>query len=191
VRLFLAVDVDRATREAADRLRAMLRRERPTVERALRWVEPECLHVTVRFLGERDDLDALARGLSVPFAQPRFELEWSSPAWLPPHGRARVFHVAIGSGMDALSRLAAEVTARLAAIGIPPEDRPFTGHLTLARVRDSAEPGVARQIRSLVPVQPFLPGTSVAIDAVTLYESRLSPKGPTYHAHLRQKLALM
>ena len=185
MRLFVAVDVDQTTREAATRLRATLRRERPAVERALRWVEPENLHLTLRFLGDREDLDALQQVLAAPFSQPGFSFQWKALAWLPPHGRARVLHAAVGEGATALGALAAEIAGRLAALGIPPEDRPFTAHLTLARVRDGAEPGIVRQLAALMPAGAFAPLARVAVESVVLYESRLSPRGPTYLARHR------
>ena len=74
-----------------------------------------------------------------------------------------------------------ELTARLSTIGIPPEDRPYNPHLTLARVR---EPAGLRAAALLDGLQTHAFGHST-IDAITLFESRLSPKGPTYVAQAR------
>jgi 2'-5' RNA ligase len=187
--LFVAVDVDRETRDAAERLAATLRRAHPGVDRALRWVDVANLHLTLRFLGERDDAEALQHVLAPSFSEPRFFLEWTAPGWLPPHGRPRVFCVDMGAGAECLHRVAGELSARLQSLGVPPEDRPFTAHLTLARVRDGADPAVIGPLRRLVSGLAFAPGRQVPVDNVVLYESRLSPKGPTYVPLLRSRLA--
>lgn len=189
MRLFLAVDVDRATRQAAEHLRARLRDQRAGVERVLRWVEPQNLHLTLRFLGEREDVAPIERALAPAFGQSRFTMTWTAPAWLPPRGRPRVFYVAVGQGEETLRALAEEVGDRLTMLGIPREDRPFTAHLTLARVRDVAEQGILRQAETVVPREPFAPDARVSVDDIVLYESRLSPHGPTYTARRRFALA--
>jgi 2'-5' RNA ligase len=182
MRLFVAVDVDRGTREAARALRDGVRRDRPAVDPVLRWVDPGNLHLTLQFLGEQEDAVAIAEHLSSLSEVPSFDLGWGTPAWLPPRGRPRVFYVSLSQGAADLSRLAEAASRHLSALGLRPEDRPFTPHLTLARVRDGADPGVVRHLGTLVEPVPFAPGLRVRVDAVVLYESRLSPSGPAYHA---------
>jgi 2'-5' RNA ligase len=96
-----------------------------------------------------------------------------------------VLHVAVGEGREPLARLAGEVSERLRPLGVPPDDRPFTAHLTLARVRDGAEAGVVRDLQAFVPSEPFAAGGPLRVEGVVLYESRLSPRGPTYSARAR------
>ena len=68
------------------------------------------------------------------------------------------------------------VSARLAATGVPPEERAYRPHLTLARVRDAAG----------LKSRPLFEGLAeralgtTRVEAITPYESRLSPKGPSY-----------
>jgi 2'-5' RNA ligase len=188
MRLFVAVDIDAASRREAERLRTHLRVQRPAFERALRWVEPPKLHLTLRFLGEQPSPDPFRRALETPFAQPPFSFVWGAPAWLPPRGRPRVFHVAVGQGGEALARLADEVTARLVPLGVPPEDRPFTAHLTLARVREDAGSSVLVRRDDPILQQPFATGVAVPVDSVVLYQSRLSPRGPEYRVEHRVAL---
>jgi 2'-5' RNA ligase len=187
--MFVAVDVDRATRDAAERLRTRLTSSRPTLDRALRWVEPDTLHLTLRFLGEREDVGAIERALAPPFAERRFSISWAAPGWLPPHGRPRVLYVAVGDGAEALARVAEEVTTRLQPLGIQPDVRAFTAHLTLARVRDRLEPVLLRQLMAATSASTFAADVRVTVDAVVLYESRLSPQGPTYRAQCRSRLS--
>lgn len=187
MRLFVAVDVDADTRRAVERLRRSLRDRHPVAERALRWVEPANLHLTLRFLGEQDP-GPIEAALRAPFDPPRFTMTWSGPAWLPPRGRPRVFYLAVDEGAATLRALADELAARFGAIGIPPEDRPFTAHLTLARVREGADPHVVRTLESSPALATPAAGLRVGVDAVVLYESRLSPHGSTYVVRHRSRL---
>jgi RNA 2',3'-cyclic 3'-phosphodiesterase len=79
------------------------------------------------------------------------------------------------------------VEDRLEEVGLERESRAYTAHLTLARFRDSR--GAARQIRTTLDAMAA-PDARWTADRVTLYQSRLSPKGSVYtallHAPLRQ-----
>ena len=119
--------------------------------------------MTLRFLGRVDDPEpvlAALRGLGTPAGEAVLGL---ATARL---GRG-VLHVPVAG----LEEVAAEVVARTAALGRPPEDRPFVGHLTLARARDRVDwrPLVGRPVTARWPV------TEVA-----LMESRLHPRGARY-----------
>lgn len=153
--------------EVLDRVGAL---DRPAVD-GVRWTSREQWHVTLRFLGAVDDVDAVVAALG-PLA--------GSPAPVarlgPATGRFghRVLHVPVAG----LEPLAGMVMAATASLGQPPEDRPFAGHLTLARVRP----------RARVDLRP-LAGVAIAgewtVDAVCLVESRLSPAGARYEVRER------
>ncbi len=156
-RLFVAVW---PPEDVLDRLAAL---ERPEVE-GLRWTTRDQWHVTLRFLGEAEVAPARAAlaGVDLPAAR----------AVLGPgvdrFGR-RIVHVPVAG----LGTVAGGVVGATAGLGQPPDDRPFHGHITLARVAD----------RSRVDLRPFT-GRAVAaewqVDAVCLVESRLSQKGARY-----------
>ena len=90
----------------------------------------------------------------------------------------------VAHGRDELKAIERIVSSRLLALGIAEEDRPYSPHLTLARVRDAAG---LRTIRLLDGLTDRSVGTT-RIDAITLFQSRLSPKGPTYVPLLRTSL---
>ena len=141
------------------------------------------MHLTVRFIGATDEerLVALQRALVPAFETPRFTLTVEGTGAFPPKGPPRVVWAGLEDGRDQLLALERELTGRLSTIGIPPEDRPYSPHLTLARVRD---PAGLRPASLLDGLQTHTFGHS-GIDAITLFESRLSPKGPTYVALAR------
>jgi RNA 2',3'-cyclic 3'-phosphodiesterase len=157
-RLFVAV---LPPPEVLDQVAAL---ERPAIE-GLRWTPREQWHVTLRFLGEADAAPAAAALRGTGAARVRARLG-------PTVGRfdQRILHLPL-SGLDDLAR---DVIAATAALGRPPDGRPFHGHLTLARVAKTATVDLRR-----------LAGTPLEaewdVEAFSLMESRLSPAGARYH----------
>lgn len=130
--------------------------------RGVRWTHPDQWHVTLRFLGEVDPdevVRALA-GLSHPPVRARF----SGPI-------GRLGRSALVVPVDGLASLAAEVCARTAELGDPlPADRPFFGHLTLARLRGTAACGLTDRL---------VPG-EWDVREVAVVTSRLDPDRARY-----------
>ncbi len=141
----------------------------------LRWTRPEQWHVTLRFLGWVEDVDAVSQALEAATAEVPPVEATLGPA-LDRFG-PRVLHVPV----EGLDPVATEVVRATADLGKPPEDRPFAGHLTLARVAK----GVRVDLRPLV-------GHAVSgrwpVEEVTLVESRLSPAGARYEVVERYAL---
>ncbi len=190
MRLFLAVDLDEPTRRAVARLaRGLADRLAASFKRGARWVEPDNLHLTVRFIGEVSDEQAarVREVVQSRLATPAFELTLGGLGVFPPGGAARVLWVGVVEGASELAALHDELEARLRALGEPPEDRPFTAHLTLARFKD-LDRRQSDALRAAIREGPGAVG-SCRVDAVTLYQSRLSPAGPTYTPLVRTPLA--
>ena len=178
MRLFVAADV-------GDDTRAQVRSVREQLEPLLRgrraprvaWVREQAAHVTLRFIGEIADEHAVLveSALTPTLALAPFEVGWDRLGSFPRGRSPRVIWIGATRGRDALSALATMVAARLEAIVGPGEARPFNPHLTIARVRD---PGRVAwpDLLTHVSLEPIV----ARIDHVTLYRSRLSPKGATY-----------
>lgn len=157
-----------------DVLDRVSRLERPAVE-GMRWTGRDQWHVTLRFLGAVADVAPVVDALEglAPAGPVRATLG-------PATGRfgQRILHVPV-AGLD---DVAISVIAATRDLGTPPEDRPFHGHLTLARVGKNARV----DLRSVA-------GTPIegewAVDAVCLVESRLSPAGARYEVLERFPLA--
>ena len=180
-RLFIAVDVDDRTRAAIDHLSEMLRRDAAVQELGkATWVQKDRLHLTLFFFGEANEAqEAMPVGaLAKPLTTPAFDLTFRGFGFFPGKGPPRVLWLGIADGLEPLRAVHAEIGARM---GTPPESREaFTPHLTLARFRDRVRGGARGRIAQIGTV-PASAGPC-RIDRVTLYESRLSPKGPTYTA---------
>ena len=173
LRLFVAAELPG---EVVERLVAW----RPRAD-GLRPVAPEALHVTLAFLGARDEGD-VARIAPVleRVARPVSELSLGQALWLPQR-RPRVLAVELGDADGALGAMQAELAAGLQeAIGWTPEKRPFLAHVTVARVRA----GAGRP----PPVDDPPAAGEFGATALTLFRSLLSPRGARYEPLTRSKL---
>jgi 2'-5' RNA ligase len=185
VRLFVAAEIGEAlATTVAELSRELQRRAGETARHAkVTWLPADRLHLTVRFIGEVDDARAAAirEALEPPLNIAPFDLTLAGAGAFPKGGAPRVLWVGVVSGQDQLIAAERAISARLARLGIPEEERPYRPHLTLARVR---EPAGLRTARLLEGLTDRTLGT-VRIDAITLFQSKLSPKGPTYTPLLR------
>ena len=148
--------------------------DRPSVT-GLRWTTRDQWHVTLRFLGQVDDASAVVEALAAVVRHGPVDA-----ALGPATGRFdhRILHVPVSG----LSGVAGEVIAATAALGRPPEDRPFAGHITLARTAR----GSRVDLRPLAGVA--VAGTWTVTD-VCLVESHLSSAGARYEVVGRVPLA--
>ncbi|MBZ5570750.1 MAG: RNA 2',3'-cyclic phosphodiesterase [Acidobacteriia bacterium] len=129
MRVFVALDIEDAIRERIQRFMEGVRGFAPDA----RWVRPESLHVTLKFIGEKpaDAVERIKSALAAAKADP-IQLNFRGYGFFPTPKAARVFWVGIESGPQ-LAGLAAAVDETTFALGIPKEDHAFSPHLTLAR----------------------------------------------------------
>jgi 2'-5' RNA ligase len=179
MRLFIAVEMNRSIEEAAreviDELRERAARVAPRAR--ITWAAPERLHVTVRFIGQADEARALAirSALGTTIDAPVFDLTVEGVGAFPPKRPPRVFWAGLTDGRSGILDLERAVSERLDAI-VAAEERSHSPHLTLARVKDPA--GLRREAMfEGLATRHF---GRVHVDAITLFESRLSSKGPAY-----------
>ena len=147
---------------------------------AVRWVKEDNLHVTLKFLGEVEDDEVrdVHQALSEVRSRP-ISLSVNGLGSFPPKGRPRVVWAGLAGDTDALAGLAADIEARVAPLGYPPETRGFRAHLTIGRVKGPSNLDplmVAIQSRS-----GRLATAAVEIDAFVLYQSQQGSGGPRYY----------
>jgi len=189
VRLFVAVEIGSQVQAIATGVIEDLKRRivQSAPHARVTWVKPEQLHLTVRFIGQADlELgNRILTALERPLLVPAFELTIEHTGTFPPKRPPRVIWAGITAGLDQLHALEREVRGRLDAIIPAGDDRDYHPHLTLGRVKN---PAGLRPPVLLKGLEQAVFG-AVRVDAVTLFESRLSPTGPTYIALGRSPLA--
>ncbi len=186
MRLFIALDIDEDIRQCIARFIDGVRGFAPEV----RWVRPESLHVTLKFIGEQSEaaVDGIRQELEIIHAEPG-PIQFRGYGFFPNPKSPRVFWAGIAAGPQ-LAALAEAVEASMARAGLPKEDRPFSPHLTLARGAagsgspswrkgDGPNPTFQRlqEKLSALPLPEF--GTMTPREFF-LYQSQLSPKGSKY-----------
>lgn len=129
MRLFIALDIDESIRERIQRFMEGVRDFAPDA----RWVRPESLHVTLKFIGEKPDEDVpkIQQALSTINAD-AFEISFRGHGFFPAPKSARVFWIGINAS-DQLPRLAGTIDEAMSRLGIPKETHAYSPHLTLAR----------------------------------------------------------
>lgn len=157
-----------------ENLSALIRELRPFAP-AARWVRAENLHVTLKFIGEAppEKLRAIQEALkAVPPGGP-IALDFRGLGFFPDERRPRTFWVGLAA-KGQLERLAGEIEARLEPLGIPREQRPYSPHLTLARLPQSGNNDNIRAVARERSALSF--GELVAAD-FCLFQSELKPSG--------------
>lgn len=188
MRLFLAVSPDIEARRKIDATRAAIERDVGEAASALRFVAEDVAHLTVHFLGDVDEakLDSLVRSLGSNVSIAAFDLALGAPEISPRSGPPRVVWMPVTAGRDDLTAVHAALGERLAGAGFRVEARPFTPHLTVARVRDRAR-HLARALRDRVGAVRA-EAIRWRVDHVTLFQSDLSGPSPRYTARHRVRL---
>lgn len=186
MRLFVALDLDDNIRS---RIARFLDRVQGFAPEA-RWVRPDSLHVTLKFVGEQPEaqVDEIKRELAGIEAD-HFDVNVRGYGFFPSPRAPRVFWIGIDGG-SRLTALAETVDSKLVPLQIPKEEHAYSPHLTLARSAGAS--GSPRQQKRDTPNQSFqrlqeklaaLPapefGTITAREFF-LYRSQLSPGGSKY-----------
>ena len=189
MRVFIAIELGRELQNNLLILKERLERQVPY--RSVRWVRPEGIHLTLKFLGDvpaariaaiSQALEMACRGLTP------FTCELSGLGCFPNPRRPRVLWVGVHEPSGTLKGLHKAVERELAAIGFAPENRPFSPHLTLGRVqrkagrsdRDILGEVIARSSVGLVG--------RLTVSEVNVIRSELRPSGAVYTALARVPL---
>ena len=173
MRLFTGIDLPEEIRERLERLLMHLR---PTAH--LKWSPVYNLHVTLKFIGEWPEakLPQLEAALKSLAPRPPIPMEVRGLGWFPSPNRPRVFWVALHGG-DALTNLARDTETVLEPLGIAKEDRAFTAHLTLARIK---EPTPLDALRGAIAKLESAEFGSFEADRFYLYRSQPGSAGSIY-----------
>src|SRR3954465_5496863 len=129
MRLFVAIDLGEPFRQKIVRFVEGLSGFAPDV----RWMKPEALHLTLKFIGEFPDakLDELKAALAKVQSEP-FDISFSGTGFFPTAKSARVFWVGVRAD-ERLQKLASAIDEAVAKLGVEREVRAYSPHLTLAR----------------------------------------------------------
>ncbi len=180
LRSFGAVEIPAGIQGALAQATAPLQKALP--KPLIRWVAPQNVHLTLKFLGDVEpaDLARLVEALKTELiTQETFALSVGGLGAFPSPQRARVVWIGLAAP-PALMILAHNIEAVASGLGYPAEARPFSPHLTIGRVGQAVSKADAQRIcTALEGMQVGGLGT-LRVDAVHIFKSELQPGGSVY-----------
>ncbi len=185
VRAFAAVALPAALREALAALQAQCRR----LGLPARWVRPEGIHLTLKFLGETAPArldEAVASLAEAGAGVAGFRVRAEGLGVFPDPRRARVLWVGVADEAGRLADLVRRVETAFARRGFPREPRPFRAHLTIGRFPGACPPEALAEALARHRGQTL---GEIPVEALVLFESELRPEGARYHEIARVGLA--
>lgn len=188
LRAFIAIKISPSLQEKLHREMESLRLRLDRY--LLRWVVPENIHLTLKFLGDTPvtKLDTLKEILAAELAQFQpFEISVGKMGIFPNFSRPRVIWVGVEDN-GTLSSLQRSVERAASQIGSAPEKHRFSAHLTLGRVRQGIRSEGRRQIRQIVEENSDVDYGRFHVDTIHLFQSELKAKGAVYRSLYRINL---
>lgn len=179
MRLFVALEIPAAVR---DNLAALLKDlrdlSRQLGDRRGRWVRPENLHVTLKFIGEAADtkLEGIRDALAKIRSDAPVDLQFRGLGYFPNEKHPRVLWVGLNASSN-LALLAGDIDRALEAQGVAPEKRAFAPHVTLARFEP---PGLHEKLGAAIQKNSQREFGSFQARDFHLIESKLRPSGAEY-----------
>lgn len=180
IRVFIALQISQVATQALAEVTARLS---AAVPRGVRWVDPESVHLTLKFLGNIDPgltgqvLEAVRRAGQGSFP---FRLHLSGLGAFPNQRQPRVLWTGVAGDLDELAGLQGKMEDAIAQLGFPRDRRPFSPHLTIGRVRDGVSGELRRQIGDAVAAASLEPTDSWLVESVHLMRSTITPGGAVY-----------
>jgi len=177
IRAFIAVELPGELKQELAALETQLKKNSPPV---VKWVDPESIHITLKFLGETSDavIDELLLAMeeSVAGVSP-FKLEVGKIGAFPAVDRPQVIWVGISGDMEKLAQLQKNLEQNTEQLGFKRESRPFSPHLTLGRVREGARVKEIQRIGKLLNETPFTAKHNIEAHEINLLKSQLTQAG--------------
>jgi 2'-5' RNA ligase len=180
VRSFIAIELPQDVKATLAAMEEKLKaRRHPFVK----WVDPESIHLTLKFLGNvaLDSIPQIVEAMTRT-AQPAspFSLQVGGAGAFPNWQRPQVIWVGIQGETGRLAALHKELEAALSPLGFQPESRAFSPHLTLGRLRDRVSSEDRRGFGQWAQSVKLEVSPSFEVDAIRLIKSQLTPNGPIY-----------
>ena len=181
IRSFIAVELPDELKFELSQLEAQLKSGKQSW---VKWVNPNSIHLTLKFLGNIavDKTEEITKAMEEAAKRiPPFYLKIEGLGVFPNLRRVQVVWVGIGGEIDKLSQLQKGIESKLTRLGFASESRPFTPHLTLARLRNQASLDERQRFGQFIASTSFDIDYTMEVDAVSLMRSQLTREGAIYN----------
>lgn len=184
MRTFIAIELPERIKKKIEELQALLKKTNAFVS----WVKPENIHVTLKFLGEvpEDKINEVfsATGKALEGSK-KFTMSLKGMGVFPDFRRPRVIWIGAGSGEKELCNLANKIEEEMEKMGFPKEERKFSAHFTIGRVKS---PKNIDSLMELVKSTDFST-EEIEVNEVVVMKSQLHPAGAIYTPLKKMTLA--
>ena len=180
LRTFIAVDFPIEIKAKIEEITTYFNTQLPS--KVIKWVDANNIHLTLKFMGETpaNQLEPIKRAMQqVVTTFPIFDVAIENLGMYPNAKKPRVIWLGISCEENLIS-LYKKLDQALKEIGIQPERRPFSPHLTVGRVRRSADPESVIIVGKTLSEFKVSTLGRVTINEVVYYQSELTPQGPNY-----------
>ena len=180
IRSFIAVLLPDEVRQSLSALQDRLRSGSSV---SAKWVDPGNIHLTLKFLGNispglvgriTSAIESAAREIKP------LRIQVKGLGAFPNTNRVNIVWVGLTGDIERLALLQKRIDVQLSPLGFKPENRPFTPHLTIARIRDRASSEERRQFGLIIKDTAFDTPLTVDVKSVHLMKSQLTREGPIY-----------
>ncbi len=187
LRLFIAVELPEQVRQELSQAQQALK----AADADVSWPRPERMHLTLKFIGKTppEHVEQLAENIECAAADclAHQALLATQLGAFPNLRRIRVVWAALDEPTGELQVLQKRIDANT-SWWVPPETRPYVPHLTLGRVKSGRN---VPHLAQLIEESRLTPGLTVPVREVVLFQSELSPRGPTHTALHRARLSVL
>jgi len=180
IRAFIAIELPDPVKDSLSSLEDRLR---PAEHPYVKWVDPQGIHLTLKFLGNiaTDQVPRIIEAITLASqGTSPLKLQIGGLGAFPNLQRPRVIWVAVTGEVDPLIALQRGIDQALVPLGFAIEKRPFSPHLTLGRLRERASPGERNSIGKLVMATESEGGPAQEVKQISLMRSTLTPSGAIY-----------
>ena len=180
IRAFIAIELPAELRQQLARLQARLKVDN---QPRIKWVNPDSIHLTLKFLGNIpiSDIDRITQAMADAAKRIKpFYLETETLGAFPNLKRVQVVWVGLGGEVDKLKRLQQIIETNLVKLDFATEQRTFKPHLTLARLGKEVSPSERQRLGELITNTSFEKGDRVKVDSINLIRSQLARGGAIY-----------
>ncbi len=179
MRTFIAIELPREIKDALSNLQEKLKKSAADVK----WVEPQNIHLTLKFLGERDikSIEKITQILEEATRNKEsYRARVSCIGAFPNTSSPRIIWAGIDKGDSETREIVKELEEEIAKIGIPKEERPYSSHVTIGRTRSPKNrDSLIRDLKNLQD-KFGLETLEFTVTKITLFKSVLTPRGPIY-----------
>ena len=180
MRTFIAIDLPKEIKEKI----AELEKDFTKCDLAFKWVKPENIHLTLKFLGNIDEEQIIKIKQAIAMVSGKFasfEVSFDSFGFFPNERKPRVFFIST-TPEELLKNIAVKLEEELEALGFEKENR-FKSHITLARIKNPKNIACLKEKIKNIRLDKKFP-----INEITLYKSTLTKEGPVYKEIFKSNL---